>query len=170
MRFTRRSFIFVFALLLSCAFPLQALAAPNLLLTPQGVTYQGGGVYRCVVRITNRGTSSSGATDTLKLYANGTLYGTYTLSGGNAVRAGDYEDFYADYNLGGASSAVVRVEVASSLSHYPEQSVTAHIPSDAGPVGDGDSGGGGGCDAGALGMGALGLAAALTMRNRRRSK
>ena len=168
MRFNRRSFIFIFALLLLCSVPIQAFAAPNLVLTARSVTHQGSGTYRCVMRITNKGTSSTGTNDSVRLYANGTLHETFTLSGNYVVAANDYEDFYVDYSLGSASSAVIRVELSSSVSAYTTQSVTANIPSDSGY--SGDNGGGGGCNAGAFGLGVLGLAAMLPMLSRRRAK
>ena len=167
-RFNRASFIFVFALLLLCSVPLQALAAPNLVLTARSVTYQGSGTYRCTMRITNTGISGTGTNDVVRLYANGTLHETFTLSGSYVVSAGDYEDFYVDYNLGSASSAVVRVELSSTVSAYATQSVTANIPSDSGH--SGGDGGGGGCNAGVLGLSILGLAVVLPIRGHRRKK
>ena len=167
MRFNRVSFIFVFVLLLLCSVPLQAFAAPKLTIDKERITYQGSGVYRCVVRLTNDGTSSTGTTDFLKLYADGVLGDTTTLTGDWAIPAGYYRDVTINYSLGSASSVVLRAEVSSSVSAYTTQSVTARVPEDA--SGGGDNGGGG-CNAGAFGLGILGLAAMLSTLNRREKK
>ena len=168
MRFNRRSFIFIFALLLLCSVPIQAFAAPRLTITKQSVTYQGSGAYRCIVRLTNDGTSSTGTTDFLKLYADGVLGDTTTLAGDWAIPAGYSRDVTINYSLGSASSVLLKAEVSSSVSAYYTQSVTARVPDDA--SGGGGDGGGGGCNAGAFGLGVLGLAAMLPMRSRRRAK